>query len=67
MSSTLYRLKILERANKRVKVRYIGYSKKYDEWREANDIIDRVRNPKSRIFPLLLKCVGSVKVFLKPP
>ena len=39
-SSTLYRLKILERADRRVKVRYIGYSKKYDEWREADDIID---------------------------
>ena len=39
-SSTLYRLKILEHADRRVKVRDIGYSKKYDEWREADDIID---------------------------
>ena len=39
--STLYRLKILERdeENKRVKVRYIGYSRKYDEWRKADDIL----------------------------
>ena len=39
-SSTLYRLKILERDDRRVKVRYIGYSKKYDEWRKADDVID---------------------------
>ena len=41
-SSTLYRLKILERddRNQRVKVRYVGYSRKYDEWRKADDIVD---------------------------
>ena len=39
-SSTLYRLKILERDDRRVKVRYIGYSKKYDEWRKADDVIE---------------------------
>ena len=41
-SSTLYRLNILERdeENGRVKVRYIGYGRKYDEWRKTDDIID---------------------------
>ena len=26
--------------NGRVKVRYIGYARKHDEWRKANDIVD---------------------------
>lgn len=41
-SSTLYRLKILEcdDRNQRVKVRYVGYGRKYDEWRKADDIVD---------------------------
>ena len=41
-SSTLYRLKILEHddRNQRVKVRYVGYSRKYDGWRKADDIVD---------------------------
>lgn len=41
-SSTLNRLKILERDddNNRVKVRYVGYSRKFDEWRKADDIVD---------------------------
>ena len=41
-SSTIYRLNILERdeENGRVKVRYIGYGRKYDEWRKTDDIID---------------------------
>lgn len=49
-SSTLYRLKILERddENKRVKVRYIGYSRKYDEWRKADDIVE-VNESDSRL------------------
>ncbi len=48
-SSTLYQLKILERdeENKRVKVRYIGYSRKYDEWRKADDIVDLNENDSS--------------------
>ena len=38
--SVLYRLKILERNEDRVKVRYIGYGSKYDEWRSSDEIVD---------------------------
>jgi len=37
---TWYRLKILQRNEDQVKVRYIGYGSKYDEWRSADDIVD---------------------------
>ena len=51
-SSTLYRLMILERddRNQRVKVRYVGYSRKYDEWRKANDIVDLNESDNRRSF-----------------
>ena len=38
--SVLYRLKILECNEDRVKVRYIGYGSKYDEWRSSDEIVD---------------------------
>ena len=39
--STFYRLRVLEedQENKRVKVRYVGYSDKYDEWRRMDEIV----------------------------
>ena len=35
------------RENGRVKLRYIGYGRKYDEWRKADDIIDLNENDNS--------------------
>ena len=35
----LYRLKVIERDGDRVKVRYIEYGSKYDEWRRKDDLI----------------------------
>ena len=39
--STFYRLRVLEedQENKRVKVWYVGYSDKYDEWRRIDEIV----------------------------
>ena len=39
-ASVLYRLRVLERDENRVKVRYIGYGSKYDEWRRLEEIVD---------------------------
>ena len=38
-SSVLYKLKVIERDGDRVKVRYIGYGSKYDEWKRKDDLI----------------------------
>ena len=40
-NTTFYRLRVLEedQENKRVKVRYVGYSDKYDEWRRMDEIV----------------------------
>jgi len=45
--SLLYHLKVLERNEDWVKVRYIGYGSKYDEWRSADDIVDLEENDDS--------------------
>ena len=39
--STLYRLMILEEdpEKRRVRVRYVGYSDEYDEWRRMDEIV----------------------------
>ena len=39
--STLYRLRILEEdpEKRRVRVRYVGYSDEYDEWRRMDEIV----------------------------
>ena len=39
-ASVLYRLGVLEHDEDRVKVRYIGYGSKYDEWRRLEEIVD---------------------------
>ena len=46
-TSVLYRLRVLERDEDRVKVRYIGYGSKYDEWRRLEDIVDLVDDDNS--------------------
>ena len=39
-ASVLYRLRELESDGDLVKVRYIGYGSKYDEWRGLEDIVN---------------------------
>lgn len=43
-ASVFYQLKPLERDEDWVKVRYIGYGSKHDEWRRAEDIVDMEDN-----------------------
>lgn len=36
----LFPIEVVERAGKRVKVHYVGYSSDLDEWKDAGDILD---------------------------
>jgi len=42
----LYPVEILEACGDRVKVHYVGYSKKYDEWKERGDVEDISTRPE---------------------
>ena len=41
----LYDVQVLDRdpGNEKVKIHYIGYSSRYDEWRSASEVVQRVR------------------------
>ena len=34
----LYSIEVIEREGDRLKVRYVGYSSKYDEWKDKSEI-----------------------------
>ena len=45
--SLLYHLKVLQHNENQVKVKYIIYGSKYDEWRSADDTVDLEENDGS--------------------
>ena len=45
-SQKLYSVEIVETEDDRVKVHYVGYSSKYDEWKDKSEIVeDKVADP----------------------
>ena len=43
--SLLYPIEILEEESNKFKIHYIGYSSKYDEWKDKDDVIDLHDDP----------------------
>ena len=66
LDSTLYRLKILEEdeVKRRVKVRYIGYSDEYDEWRRIDEIVSIEDENDSDLAPSEPSPTASMKFCL---
>ena len=52
-ASVLYRLRVLESDGDLVKVRYIGYGSKYDEWRRSEDIVNLEDSDENSDEPLI--------------
>ena len=64
--STLYRLRILEEdpEKRRVRVRYVGYSDEYDEWRRMDEIVTVDDHEDEDLAPSELSSTAAIKFCL---
>ena len=65
--STFYRLRVLEedKENRKVKVRYVGYSDNYDEWREIGEIMTMNEEESDNLAPFQQSPTSAAKFCLK--
>ena len=46
-SNELYKIRVIEEKGEKVKVHYVGYSEKYDEWKRRGDLVILENDPEA--------------------
>lgn len=64
----LYPVRVVESSGDRVKIHYVGYAEKHDEWREVNDVVtvEPDTSPSYVPFELHHELAVAVKAALNP-